>query len=240
MLKRLLKQDWEVVAVLLAATAALVLHFLHIAEEGTLLAIAVVLLAFLLIRDMKRESQAGHFSSIEDLIATNLEDIKSSLTPPGIELIGPSELHETTLRFAKKGRGEVVCFNICLRMYKSQQPFDIMVRPFIENPEVTSIQFVLDSKERERWNKDVMPKVVACAGSKKVKEPYWYDLEENVSFILVETGSFGKAEALVSFWGEPFMSKASGINVPRYILYVRENSELIKSLKERERICRSA
>ena len=102
------------------------------------------------------------------------------------------------------------------------------------------IIFVLDSKEKERWNENIIPKVVACDGTNKVKEPYWYDLEENVSFILVETGSFGKAEALVSFWGEPFMSKSSGVNVPRYVLYVRENSELIKSLKERERFCRSA
>ena len=49
MFKRLLKQDWEVVAVLLAAIIALILHFLHITEEGVLLAIAIVLLAFLLI-----------------------------------------------------------------------------------------------------------------------------------------------------------------------------------------------
>ena len=68
-------------------------------------------------------------------------------------------------------------------------------------------------------------------GARKVKKPYWCNLEENISFILVETGSFGKAEALLSFWGEPFMARMSGTNVPRYVLYVRESSELIKSLK---------
>ncbi|UCE97849.1 MAG: hypothetical protein JSV74_00500 [Dehalococcoidia bacterium] len=240
MFKRLLKQDWEVVAVLLAALTGLVFHFLHLTEVDLLLAIAVVLLALFLIRDIKRESQAGHFAAIENSIATNLEDIKSSLTPPSVELIGPSELHETSLRFAKRGQGDVVFFNICLRMYKSQKPFDIMLKPFIENSEVTSVQFILDLKEKERWERDIMPKVVVCNNAKKVREPYWCHLEENTSFILVETGSFGKAEALVSFWGEPFMAKTSGVNVPRYVLYVREDSGLIRSLKERERISRSA
>ena len=44
-IKKLLKQDWEVVAVLVAAVTALILHFFHITESDILLAIAVVLLA---------------------------------------------------------------------------------------------------------------------------------------------------------------------------------------------------
>jgi len=239
-IKRLLKQDWEVVAVLVAAVTALILHFFHVTEADILLAIAVVLLALFLIRDIKRESQAEHFAQVEERIFNNLEDIKAALNPPGVELIGPSELQEASLRFARKGRGEVICFNICLRMYQSQDPFDIMLKPFLENDEVTTIQFILDPKEKERWESNVMAKVNAGPGAGKVKKPYWCNLEENISFILVETGSFGKAEALLSFWGEPFMARMSGTNVPRYVLYVRESSELIKSLKERERICRSA
>ena len=84
MLKRLLKQDWEVIAVLLAALIALILHFLHITEIDLLMAIAIVLLAMFLIRDIKRESQAGHFASVEDRIKNSLIDIQSSLTLPDI------------------------------------------------------------------------------------------------------------------------------------------------------------
>ena len=240
MFKRLLKQDWEVVAVLLAALVALILHFLHYTEEGTLLAIAIVLLAFLLIRDVKRESQAEHFTSVEDRIENNLINIQSSLTAPDVTLIGPSKLQAESIRFAKRGQGEVILFNICLRMYKAQQVFDIMLRPYIENPDITSIQFLLNPKEKERWDKNINPKVSVLAGRKKVKEPVWCDLEENISFILAETDKAGKAEALVSFWGEPFMARSTEANVPRYVLYVGENSELITSLKEHERICRSS
>jgi len=240
MFKRLLKQDWEVVAVLLAALAALVLHFLHITEESILLAIAIVLLAFLLIRDIKRESQAEHFSSVEDRIENSLLNIQSSLTAPDVTLIGPSQLQAESIRFAKRGQGEVIFFNICLRMYKAQQVFDIMLRPYIDNPDITSVQFLLNPKEKERWAKNISPKVSVLAGRKKVKAPIWCDLEENISFILAETDKSGKAEALVSFWGEPFMARSTEANVPRYVLYVGENSELITSLKEHERICRSS
>ena len=153
MFKRLLKQDWEVVAVLLAALVALVLHFLHLAEENVLLAIAVVLLAFLLIRDIKRESQAEHFALVEDRIENSLINIQASLTAPDVTLIGPSQLQAESIRFAKRGQGEVILFNICLRMYKAQQVFDIMLRPYIENPDITSIQFLLNPKEKERWDK---------------------------------------------------------------------------------------
>jgi hypothetical protein len=125
-------------------------------------------------------------------------------------------------------------------MYQSQQVFDIMLRPYIENPDITSIQFLLNPKEKERWESNITPKVSLYSGHKKVKEPVWCDLGENISFIMTGTDSEGKAEALVSFWGEPFMAKSSEANVPRYVLYVTETSELITSLKERERISRSS
>jgi hypothetical protein len=240
MFRRLLRQDWEIVAVLLSALIALILHFLHITEIDVLMAIAIVLMAFLLIRDIKRESQAKHFSSVEDRIENKLINIQSSLTIPEVTLIGPSQLQTESIRFAKRGQGEVILYNICMRMYQSQQVFDIMLRPYIENPDITSIQFLLNPKEKERWESNITPKVSLYSGHKKVKEPVWCDLGENISFIMTGTDSEGKAEALVSFWGEPFMAKSSEANVPRYVLYVTETSELITSLKERERISRSS
>jgi hypothetical protein len=56
-------------------------------------------------------------------------------------------------------------------------------------------------------------------------------------FIIVEK-SEGKAEALISFWGEPFMAIGIDKSVPRYVIRVNENSELIPRLKEIERITR--
>ena len=238
MLKRLLKQDWDAIAGILAAITALILHLLHYTDENTLLAIAIVLMALLLIRDFKRETQADAQAATIERAVKLLEEMKNSLRPPEVTLIGPTELRAASLGFAQKGQGEVGFFNVCLRMYKTQQPFNIMLRPFVENPLVTSVRFVLNSSEKERWQSDVLPKIKACAGHLKVEEPFWRELKDNVSFVMVETGE-GKAEALVSFWGEPFMALATDKNVPRYVLHVSSNSELIARLKEKERICRS-
>lgn len=240
MLKRLIKQDWEVLAVLVASLAALILHFLHLTEFDVLMTIAIVLLAMFLIRDIKRENQAEHFAGIQEHIDNSLIDIRASLHAPDVTLIGPKQLQAESVRFARKGRGEVVCFNICLRMYRSQQVFDTMLKPFMENTDIDSIQFVLNPEEKERWNTNIVPKLSVYGSRKKVKEPIWCNMDENVSFIMSDTDEKGRAEALVSFWGEPFMAKTAEANVPRFVLYVRASSELITSLKERERVCRSA
>ena len=238
MLKRLLRQEWEAVAGVLAALTALILHFLHIIETDIILAIALVLLAILLFRDIKGENQAERLAKAQNGIITSLGDIKSALHPSEVVLVGPKDLRSQSMQFAHKGKGEVVWFNVCLRMYRLQQPFDLMLRPFIENPDITSIRFVLDEKEKDHWQTSVLPKIATCSGCNKVQEPFWCQLKENVSFVLVETSPEGEAEALVSFWGEPFMAMSTEKNVPRYVLYIREGSELIARLKEHERICR--
>jgi len=238
MLKRLLKQDWDAIAGILAAITALILHLLHYTDENTLLAIAIVLMAILLLRDFRRENQAEKLASSVERISWAMEDVKRAVRTPDVTLIGPTELRAASLGFAQKGRGEVVWYNVCLRMYKAQQPFNIMLRPFIENPAVSSIRFVLDSGEKERWQSDVLPKINATSGYTKVEEPYWCNLKDNISFVIAETGEEGQSEALVSFWGEPFMAIGTDKNVPRYVLYVNSNSELIARLKEKERICR--
>jgi hypothetical protein len=239
MLKRLLKQDWDAIAGILAAITALILHLLHYTDENTLLAIAIVLMAILLLRDFRRENQAEKLESSVERISSAVEDVKRAVRTPDVTLIGPTELRAASLGFAQKGRGEVVWYNVCLRMYKAQQPFNIMLRPFIENPAVSSIRFVLDSEEKQRWQSDVLPKINATSGYTKVEEPYWYHLKDNISFVIAETGEEGQSEALVSFWGEPFMSIGTDKNVPRYVLHVNSSSELIARLKEKERICRS-
>lgn len=48
----------------------------------------------------------------------------------------------------------------------------------------------------------------------------------------------GKAEALVSFWGEPFIAAHHDRRIPGYIVHVRAHSELIGRLREIERASR--
>jgi len=103
---------------------------------------------------------------------------------------------------------------------------------------VTSIQFVLDESQKALWQDVVQPKIAACAGHSKVREPRWCALSKNISFILADSHHSGGVEALLSFWGEPFMAQSTDKNMPRYIFHVQKNSELLPHLMELERHCR--
>ena len=103
----------------------------------------------------------------------------------------------------------------------------------------SAIRFVLDEGERARWHSAVLPKVARCEGAATVTEPVWTTLAESVSCILAETDA-GGVEALVSFWGEPFMARSAGGDVPRYVFHVQRHSELIGRLRELERGYRRA
>lgn len=153
-------------------------------------------------------------------------------------LIGPRQLRSETERFARQARGDTAWFNVCLEMFATQAVFDAMLRPAIENPAVTSVQFVIDARERAKWAEHIIPKLTSCAGSDKVCEPVWCAMDESVSFILAEIGEAG-TEGLLSFWGEPFMSRTTGRDIPRYIFRVDASSELIGRFVDLERSYRA-
>ena len=99
---------------------------------------------------------------------------------------------------------------------------------------------MLDEGERGNWRDYVAPKLVACPGRAKVVEPRWCTLKENVSFVLADGEADGLVEAQLSFWGEPFMARTTGQDVPRYIFHVQAHSELVTRLVELERSYRVA
>nr|WP_233340494.1 hypothetical protein [Haloprofundus sp. MHR1] len=225
--------EWEAVAGILAAVLALVLHFLHIVDESVLLQITLVLMAFLFISHLRRESETETLSESVAHTERTVEEIRASIDTPDLELIGPAQLRPRSTQFGQGARGEMIWFNVCLLMFIPQDLFDALLRPPIENPEVSSIQFVLDESERERWKTQVKPKVQECTGAETVREPVWRDLDENVSFILRGTEN-EQTDALLSFWGEPFMARTTQ-DVPRYIIHVARDSELIPQLQDIER-----
>lgn len=53
----------------------------------------------------------------------------------------------------------MVLFNVCCLMFKSQDVFDLLLKPAIENRSVKSLQFISDASERELWEQHVAPKV---------------------------------------------------------------------------------
>jgi hypothetical protein len=234
-MNRIRRVDWDAAAGVIAAVAALVLHLLHVVDADVLLSIILVLLALMLVRDLRREDREAHTAETAERTAAGLIHLQRTLSPPDSLLIGPQQLRAESERFARGARGDMIWFNVCLLMFAPQSLFDALLRPAVENPRVTSIQFVLDERERERWQSLVLPKVAQCAVKDKVWEPHWTELAESVSFILAEQDSSGSLEAHLSFWGEPFMARTPGRDVPRYIFHVQAHSELIVRLVELQR-----
>lgn len=237
-LKRFLSYEWDAIAGILAAAAAIMLHLLNIVDEHIILPIVLALMALLFINFMRHtrnnERTARQVEQTQKMVAR----MQSSLSTPDVVLIGPRQLRTANEQFARNMSGEAILFNVCLSMYRTQPLFDALLRPAIENPQVTSIQFVLDESQQGLWQAEVLPKIAACDGHSKVQEPHWCALSKNISFILADTQSEAAEEALLSFWGEPFMAQSTERNVPRYIFHIQAHSELLPHLVEMERNCR--
>jgi hypothetical protein len=235
------KFEWEAVAGLLAAVVALVLHFLHISDAGILRAITLVLVALLFLRDFRNEERWEQLGAATKQSVHLLEELKAATPRSDVDLIGPSRLRCATAQFAGRCQGAVVWFNACPEMLATKELCDVILQPFLVNPRIATIRFVLDHLQRERWQAVVRSTLDPYLQSGKLLPPTWGELDSGVSFILAETdAAAGKAEALVSVWGAPFMTAHHERRIPGYILHVREHSELIGRLREVERACRAA
>ena len=213
----------------------LVLHFLHVVQPDILLTITLVRVALLLLRQLRHEEREERVESTAGRTEQMIVRLQDALKMPEVVLVGPRHLRAASEAFARHARGDMVWFNVCLMMFRPQELFDCLLQPAVENPLVTQLTFVLDEGERANWAAHVVPKLSACAGHDKVREPHWCGLKESVSFVLADCERDGQVEAQLSFWGEPFMSRTTGRDVPRYIFHVQAHSELISQLLELDR-----
>ncbi|MDD5248134.1 MAG: hypothetical protein PHY45_04060 [Rhodocyclaceae bacterium] len=235
--KRFLSLEWDAIAGIVAAVTAVILDLLRLVDDRVALPILLALMALLFINFM-RHTRNNELTAVQvDRTAHAVSRIQSALTAPEVILIGPRRLRSANEQFVRHMRGDTIWFNVCLAMYKPQALFDALLRPAIDHPLVSSIQFVLDESQEELWQQVIAPKIRACAGGAKVKEPRWCILSKTVSFILADNELSGGTEALLSFWGEPFMAQTTARDVPRFIFHVQRNSELLPHLVDLERSC---
>lgn len=232
--------EWEAVAGILAAIAAIILHLLHVVDEQVILPIVLALLGLLFINFLRHARNDEQTAEQVDHISRAVNRVQSTLKPPDVVLIGPRELRTANERFVRSMSGEAIWFNVCLSMYVPQSLFDALLRPALDNPRVSSIQFVLDESQKNLWQRSVWPKIADCPGHAKVRDPRWCNPGKTTSFILADTQLNGGAEALLSFWGEPFMAQTAEKDVPRFIFHVQRGSELLSHLVELERSCSCA
>lgn len=236
-ISKLLSYEWDAIAGLLAAVTAIILHLLHIVDEHVILPIVLALLALLFINFMRHTRRNEETAEQVDRTEHTVRRIQATLKPPDITLVGPRQIRSVSEQFARHMKGDAIWFNVCLSMYGPQVLFDALLRPAVENSMVTSIQFVLDESQKDLWQETILPKIAVCTGHAKVREPYWCALSKNISFILADSQHSGGTEALLSFWGEPFMAQSTDRDVPRYIFHVQKHSELLPHLVDLKRGC---
>lgn len=76
--------------------------------------------------------------------------------------------------------------------------FDVLLRPAVESPMVSSIQLILDASQRELWQQAIQPRIAACVHNEKVREPHWRSLSKTVSFILSDNQMGAGTKALTN------------------------------------------
>ncbi len=233
--RQFLSFEWDAIAGIVAAVAAIILHLLHIVDEHIILPIVLALLGLLFINFMRHTRNNELTAEQVDRTAHIVQKIQATLKHPEVILVGPRNLRNANEQFVRHMSGDTIWFNVCLSMYKPQPLFDALLRPAVDNPMVSSIQFVLDISQKDLWEQVIHPKIATCPGRAKVKEPRWCRLSKTTSFILADSQVSGGTEALLSFWGEPFMAQSTDRDVPRFIFHIQKNSELLPHLVELER-----
>jgi hypothetical protein len=235
-LQRFLNLEWDAIAGIIAAVTAIALHMLHIVDEHVILPIILALMGLLFINFIRHTRNNELTAEQVDRTAHAINKLQSTLKLPDVILIGPRHLRSANEQFIRHMSGDTIWYNVCLSMYERQPLFDSLLRPAVDNPMVSSIQFVLDEGQKELWLRVIKPKIDTCAGNAKVREPRWHSLSKTVSYILADSQLTGGTEALLSFWGEPFMAQTTERDVPRYIFHVQKHSELLPHLEELVRV----
>lgn len=231
-LKKFIGLEWEAIAGVIAAVVASILHLLEVLNEEVLLSIVLALIALLFISFMRHTRLNEEMAETLEHVSKQVGHLHAASAPSDLSLVGPLHLRSHNEKFIREMAGDTVWYNLCLSMYKSEPLFDALLSPAIENPRVTSVQFVLDESQKTLWESTIYPRLQQCHGFSKVREPHWCRLEKNLSFIFAERGLEGNEEALLSFWGAPFMSNATNRDMPRFIFHVKNHSELLPHLSE--------
>jgi hypothetical protein len=230
-------KNWEIVAVVTASFIGLILHALGIIHQSALLiSLILFLLCLYVLRDISFETKKEEQTQE---IFERIKSVEARLKKSEIELVTPDIVVSAVKELYFKNMGEVWLFNMCMKMYSKKNVFEKALKPIIENPNATEIQFIVHTSEKEIWEKNFQPLLDKCKNRDKVLPPIFSEIKEPFAFQMVRISHQKDVrEALLAVWGEPFMaelgpdSRAYLVRHPRYVFHIKSHSELILRLKE--------
>ena len=124
--RKLLSLEWDAIAGILAAVAAIVLHLLHVGEN-LVLPITLALIALLFINFIRHTRNNELTAEQVDRTEHAVNRIQSALKHPEVILVGPLQLRSVNEHFIKHMNGDSIWFNVCLSMYRTRPLFDAML-----------------------------------------------------------------------------------------------------------------
>jgi len=141
-------------------------------------------------------------------------------------------------KLALNNRGTFVWFNTPMTVMRSQEIFDLMLKPAIESKHTKKVEFVLRSSQKEFFDAEVWPKIQQTKGKDKVAYPIFTEIKENFGFKMIDSSAREDAwEFHLTFLEEPFTitrktDAGPGVVHPNILFHVMPKSELGKKLKE--------
>ena len=132
------RYDWDAIAGIMAAAAALILHLLHVVNPDILLAIALVLLALLLLRQLRREEREERIEETTGRTERMIVKLHDVLKAPEVVLVGPQEDPDPELlRLPRVVVRPPVPFD---RLPALAAAASVLVMPYIDAPVTRAMQ----------------------------------------------------------------------------------------------------
>lgn len=229
---KLLSVEWDTLSGVAAAAVAMVLSFFDIVSATTVRAILLLIVALILLRELRRDSRESEYAEHLDIMRQDIRNLVASQGGAGITIVEPAALLHEFQDFAAHLHGTVTWYNACCGMFSRPEAFQNTLGRLIDNPEIDTIQMLCDRRERSAWEEGVAEHVRQHGIAHKVRVPLWGDLSSSLSFLIGVRRGDNQPLALVAIMEEPFASQGRVLRVPRYLFRVQSGSTILAEMQE--------
>jgi len=231
-LKILKSGEWDLLAVAVASVIGIVGHVLGLIPESYVISLILLLLALHALHEIGHDMKFERANSAVMHIAERFSSLE-----PEVKVISSNHFrHGEDL--ARRNRGIFVWFNTPMTVMRSQEVFDLMLKPAIESEKTKKVKFILPPDQKDFFDREVWTKIQECKGEEKVEYPMFTEIKENFAFKMIDSSEREEEnEFHLTFLDRPFTitrEREDGRSVthPRVIFHVKPGTELAKSLKD--------
>lgn len=194
--------------------------------------LAIVLLAGLFLRELRRESVFDRFDKNLDKMQAGIQQLTVHDADQGSSLVKPADMYTAMNAFSRRATGICVFKHVSPFMFKKKVNFDAFLKPMIEHDAVSEVVFIINEDEAEIFDLYTKQRTDACEGGSKLAKPILADNPDGNGIIAFNCGLTEGFEALITFFSEPFMIKCGENWGPKFALHVLPESEVTSLISD--------